>query len=69
MGRTIGLLMVSDRSDVTDAGSGRPRACITKDAVVKMVCMCGARNAQIKRPTTAVGSAGWLREIERGYRK
>ena len=55
MSRTIGLLTVSDRSDVTDAGSGRPRACITKDAVVKMVCMCGARNAQIKRPTRLAG--------------
>jgi hypothetical protein len=61
--------MVSDRSDVADVGSGKPRACITKDAVVMMVCMCGARNAQIKRPTRLAGRESWLSETKGGYRQ
>jgi hypothetical protein len=69
MKRTTGLLKARNRSDVTGAGGGNRRACTTEDTAVKMVCMYGARNARIKRPTTAGGSESWLRENKRGYGK
>jgi hypothetical protein len=46
--------MVSKKSDVADAGSGRPRASSTNIADVKMVCRCGVKNVQIKLPTKHV---------------
>jgi len=49
------LFMVSKKSDVADAGSGRLRVSFTKSNGTKMVWRCGARNVQIKLPTNAVG--------------
>lgn len=56
---------MSKKSDVADAGGGRPRVSFTKDAAIRMDWPCGAKNVQIKLPTRLVRNGGWLCGIEK----